>query len=199
VPAGEFDITGGKFSTADVDTARSSNKRLSMEGNYSTVDEDTRISLNERLSVEGNYSTVDEDMPKTSKNRISMDGDYSTVELDEHLDTNCSYPENSELGQTKEKQKPTIKPKPKSSCKNSEANSSLDQNIKHVTPPNGSDNVYAIVDKSSKNVPTANVGKGEETCQSDQTYAVVDKVRKRKSSSDETNKKKLEINSGNRV
>jgi hypothetical protein len=43
--------------------------------------------------VEGNYSTVDEDMPKTSKNRISMDGDYSTVELDEHLDTNCSYPE----------------------------------------------------------------------------------------------------------
>jgi hypothetical protein len=51
-------------------------------------------------------------MPKTSKNRISMDGDYSTVELDEHLDTNCSYPENSELGQTKGKQKPTIKPKP---------------------------------------------------------------------------------------
>jgi hypothetical protein len=45
-------------------------------------------------SVEGNYSTVDEDMPKTPKNRISMDGDYSTVELDEHLDTNCSYPEN---------------------------------------------------------------------------------------------------------
>jgi hypothetical protein len=44
--------------------------------------------------VEGNYSTVDEDMPKTSKNRISMD--YSTVELDEHLDTNCSYPENSD-------------------------------------------------------------------------------------------------------
>ena len=216
--AGEFDITGGKFSTADVDTARSSNKRLSMEGNYSTVDEDmpkssnkrlsmegdystvdedTRISLNERLSVEGNYSTVDGDMPKTSKNRISMDGDYSTVELDEHLDTNCSYPENSELGQTKGKQKPTIKPKPKSSCINSEANRSLDQNIKHVTPPNGSDNVYAIVDKSSKNVPTTNVGKGEGTCQSDQTYAVVDKARKRKSSSDETNKKKFEINSGN--
>ena len=198
MPAGEFDITGGKCSTADVDTARSSNKRLSMEGNYSTVDEDTRISLNERLSVEGNYSTVDEDMPKTSKNRISMDGDYSTVELDEHLDTNCSYPENSELGQTKGKQKPTIKPKPKSSCKTSEANRSLDQNIKHVTPPNGSDNVYAIVDKSSKNVPTTNVGKGEGTCQSDQTYAVVDKARKRKSSPDETNKKKFEINSVNR-
>ena len=133
VPVGEFYITDGKCSTADVDTARSSN---------------------ERLSVEGNYSIVDEDMPKTSKYRISIDGDYSTVELDEYLDTNCSYPENSELEQTKGKQKPTIKPKPKSSCKNSEANSSLDQNIKHVTPPNGSDNVYAIVDKSSKNVPT---------------------------------------------
>ena len=220
MPAGEFYITGGKCSTADVDTARSSNKRLSMEGNYSTVDEDmpkssnkrlsregdyssvdedTRISLNERLSGEGNYSTVDEDMTKTSKYRISMDGDYSTVELDEHLDTNCSYLENSELGQTKGKQKPTIKPKPKSSCKNSEANRSLDQNIKHVTPPSGSDNVYAIVDKSSKNVPIANVGKGEGTCQSDQIYAVVDKARKRKSSSYETNKKKFEINSGNRV
>ena len=220
MPAGEFDITGGRCSTADVDTARSSNKRLRMEGNYSTVDEDmpkssnnrlsmegdystvdedTRISLNERLGVEGNYSTVDEDMPKTSKNRISMEGDYSTVELDEHLDTNCSYPEKSELGQTKGKQKPTIKPKPKLSCINSEANRSLDQNIKHVTPPNGSDNIYAIVDKSSKNVPTAHVGKGEGTCQSDQTYAVVDKARKRKSSSDETNKKKFEINSGNRV
>ena len=84
-------------------------------------------------------------------------------------------------------------------CKNSEANRCFDQNIKHVTPPNGSDNVYAIVDKSIKNVPTANVGKGEGTCPSDQTYAVVDKARKRKSSSDETNKKKLEINSGNRV
>ena len=210
VPAEEFHSTGGKCSTADVDTARSSNKRLSMEGNYSTVDddmpkssnkrlsmerdystvdEDTRISLNERLSVEGNYSTVDEDMPKTSKNRISMDGDYSTVELDEHLDTNCSYPENSELGQTKGKQKPTIKPKPKSSCKNSEANSSLDQNIKHGTPPNGSDNVYAIVVKSSTTVHTTNVGNGEGTCHFDQTYAVVDKARKRKSSSDETNEK----------
>jgi hypothetical protein len=220
VPAGEFYSTGGKCSTADVDTARSSNERLSMEGNYSTVDddmpkssnkrlsmegdyssvdEDTRISLNERLSVEDNYSTVDEDMPKTSKNRISIDGDYSTVELDEHLDTNCSYPENSELEQTKGKQKPTIKPKPKSSCKNSEANHSLDQNIKHVTPLNGSDNVYAIVDKSSKNVLTANVGKEEGTFLPDQTYAVVDKALKRKSSSDETNKKKFEINSGNRV
>jgi hypothetical protein len=240
VPAGEFDITGGKCSTADVDTARSSNKglsmegnystvdddmpkssnkrlsmegnystvdedmpkssnkRLSMEGDYSTVDEDPRISLNERLSVEGNCSTVDEDMPKTSTNRISMDGDYSTVELDEHLDTNCIYPGNSELGQTKGKQKLTSKPKPKSSCKNSEANRCFDQNIKHVTPPNGSDNVYAIVDKSIKNVPTANVGKGEGTCPSDQTYTVVDKARKRKSSSDETNIKKFEINSGNR-
>ena len=178
MPAGEFDITGGKCSTADVDTARSSNKRLSMEGNY---------------------STVDEDMPKTSKNRISMDGDYSTVELNEHLDTNCSYPENSELGQAKEKQKPTIKPKPKSSCIKSEENRSSDQNIRHITPLNGSDNVYAIVDKSSKNVPTANVSKGEGTCQSDQTYAVVDKARKRKSNPDETNKKKFEINSGNRV
>ena len=118
-----------------------------------------------------------------------MDGDYSTVELDEHLDTNCSYPENSELCQTKGKQKLTTKPKPKSSCINSEANRSLDQNIKHVTPPNGSDNVYAIVDKSSKNVHTTNVGKGEGTCHSDQTYAVVDKARKRKSSSDETKKR----------
>ena len=178
MPAGEFDITGGKCSTADVDTARSSNKRLSMKGNY---------------------STVDEDMPKSSNKILSMDGDCSTVGLDEHLDTNCSYPENSELGQTKGKQKPTIKPKPKSSCKTSETNRSLDQSIKHVTPPNGSDNVYAMVDKSSKNVPTANVGKGEGTCQSDQTYAVVDKARKRKSSSDETNKKKFEINSGNRA
>ena len=226
MPAGEFYITDGKCSTADVDTARSTNKRLSVEGNYSTVedempkssnkrlsmegdystvnedtrislnerlsvegdystvDEDARISLNERLSMEGNYSTVDEDMPKTSKNRISMDGDYSIFERDEHLDTHCSYPENSELGQTKGKPKPTIKPKPKSSCINNEANRSLDQNIKHVTPPNGSDNVYAMVDKSSKNVPTANVGKGEGTSPSDQTYAVVDKARKRKSSSE---------------
>jgi hypothetical protein len=46
----------------------------------------------------------------------------------------------------------------------------------------GSDNVYAIVDKSSKNVPTTNVGKEEGTCQSDQTYAVVDKARKRNDS-----------------
>jgi hypothetical protein len=44
--------------------------------------------------------------------------------LDEHLDTNCSYPENSELEQTKGKQKPTIKPKPKSSCINNEENRS---------------------------------------------------------------------------
>jgi hypothetical protein len=52
-------------------------------------------------------------------------------------------------------------------------------NIKHVTPPNGSDNVYAMVDKSSKNVPSTNVGKGEGTFLPDQTYAVVDKARKR--------------------
>ena len=199
MPVGKFYITGGKCSTADVDTARSSNKRLSMDGNYSTVDDDMPKSSNKRISMEGNYSTVDEDMPKTSKNRINMDGDYSIIELDEHLDTNCSYPENSELGQTKGKQKPTIKPKPKSSCKNSAANRPLDQKIKHVTPPNGSDNVYAIVDKSSKNVPTANVGKGEGTFLPDQTYAVVDKARKRKSSSDETNEKKFKINSGNRA
>jgi hypothetical protein len=51
VPAGEFDITGGKCSTADVDTARSSNKRLSMEGNYSTVDEDMPKSSIKRLSM----------------------------------------------------------------------------------------------------------------------------------------------------
>jgi hypothetical protein len=62
--------------------------------------------------VERNYSIVDEDTPKISNNRLSMDGDYSTVELDEQLEGNCRYPENSELGQTKGKQKPTIKPKP---------------------------------------------------------------------------------------
>ena len=59
--------------------------------------------------------------------------------------------------------------------------------------------VYAIVDKSSKNVPTTNGSNGKGTCQPDQTYAIVDKARKRKSSPDETNKKKFEINSGNRV
>ena len=216
--AGEFDITGGRCSTADVDTGRSSNKRvsmkgnystvdedmsnfsnnrLSMEGDYSTVDEDTRNSPNERLSVEGNYSTVDEDIPKSSTNILSMDENYSTVELDKHWDTNSRYPENSELGQANRTQKTTIKPKPKSSCMNSEENHSSDQNIKHIAPPNGSDNVYAIVDKSSNNVPTANGGKGQVTCRPDQTYAVVDKARKRKSSPDETNKKKCEINSGN--
>jgi hypothetical protein len=240
VSAEEFDITDGNYSTADVDTARSSNKifsmdgnystvdvdtprsantRLSMEGNYSTVDEDTpqypikRLSMegnystvdedtpkypNERLSVEGDYSTVDEDTPTISNNIISMDGDYNTVELDEHLERNCRYPESSELGQTKGKQKPTIKPKPKSSCMNSEDNRSSDKNIRHITHPNGSDNVYAIVDKSCKNYPTGNGGKGEVIYQPDQTYAVVDKARKRKSSPDETNKKKFEINSGNR-
>jgi hypothetical protein len=75
---------------------------------------------------------------------------------------------------------------------------SPDQNVKHITPPNGSDNVYAVVDKRSKDVHTTNGGKEEGTCQPDQTYAVVDKTRKRKSSQDETNKKKFEINSGNR-
>jgi hypothetical protein len=197
VSAGEFDITGGRCSTADVDTGRTSNKRVSMKDNYSTVDEDTRNSPNERLSVEGIYSTIDEDMPKSSTNILSMDENYSTVELDKHWDTNSRYPENSELGQAKRRQKTTIKPKPKSSCINSEENHSSDQNIKHITPPNGSDNVYAIVDKSSNNVPTANGGKGQVTCRPDQTYAVVDKARKRKSSPDETNKKKCEINSGN--
>ena len=189
----------GNYSTVDDDARKYSNERLSMEGNYSTVDEDTTNSSNTRLSMEGNYSTVDEDTANSSKKRLSMDGNYSTVELDEHLDTNCSYPENSEPGQTKGKQKPTIKPKPKWSCINSEEHRSSDQNIKHITPTNGSDNVYAIVDKSSNNVPTINISKGEGTCQPDQTYAVVDKARKRKSSSDETNKKKFEINSGNRV
>ena len=157
VPAEEFNINGGNYSTSGVDTARSSNKRFSIDGNY------------------------------------------STVELDEHLDRNYSYPENLDPGKTKGKQKPTSKPKPKSSCINSEENNSPDQDIKHITPLNGSDNVYAVVDKSSKTVPTANGGKGEALCQPDQTYAVVDKARKRKSSSDETNKKKFEISSGKRV
>jgi hypothetical protein len=178
VPAGEFDITGVNYSTADVDTAKSSQNRLGIDGDYSTADVDTA---------------------KSSQNRLNMEGNYSTVELDEHLERNCSYPENSEPRQAKGKQKPTIKPKPKSSCINSEEHRLSDQNIKHVTPPNGSDNVYAIVDKSNKNVPTANIGKGEGTFLPDQTYAVVDKARKRKSSPDETNKKKFEINAGNRV
>jgi hypothetical protein len=198
VPAGDFDITGGKCSTADVDTARSSSKRLSIERNYSAVDEDMPKSSTKRVSMEGDYSTVDEDTRESPNERLSVDGNYSTVELDENLGRNCSYPDNSDLGKTKGKQKPTIKPKPKSSCKNNEENRSSDQNIKHITPPNGSDNVYAVVDKSSKNVPTANGSKGEGTCQPDQTYAVVDKARKRKSIPDETNKKKFEINSGNR-
>ena len=188
----------GNYSTVDEDMPKSSNKRLSMEGDYNTVDEDTRKSPNERLSVEGNYSTVDEDMPQSPNERLSVDGNYSTVKLDEHLQRNCSYPENSERGQTKCQQKPTIKPKPKSSCKKSEDNRSSDQNIKHITPLNGSDNVYAVVDKTSKNALTTSESKGEGTCQPDQTYAVVDKARKRKSSPDETNKKKFEINFGNR-
>ena len=41
--------------------------------------------------------------------------------------------------------------------------------------------------------------KGDGSCQPDQTYADVDKARKRKSSSDEANKKNFEINSGNMV
>jgi hypothetical protein len=161
VPAGEFDIIGGNYSTADVNATRSSNKILSMKGTYSTVNDDT---------------------PRSSTNRLSMDGNYSTVELDEHLERKCSDHENSEPGQTKGKQKPTIKPKHKWSCINSEENRSPDQNIKHITPPNDSDNVYAIVDKSRKNVPATSGSKGEGTCQPDQIYAVVDKARKRKSS-----------------
>jgi hypothetical protein len=197
VPAGEFDITGVNYSTADVDTAKSSQNRLGIDGDYSTVDVDTPRSSNKRLNMESNYSTVDANTRKSPQNRLNMEGNYSTVELDEHLERNCSYPENSEPRQAKGKQKPTIKPKPKSSCINSEEHRLSDQNIKHVTPPNGSDNVYAIVDKSNKNVPTTNGSKGEGTCQPDQTYAVVDKARKRKS--DETNKKKFEIYFGNRV
>ena len=197
--ATEFDITGGNYSTADVNIPKSYNNRLSMDGNYSTVDVDMTNSSNKRLSMEGNYGTADEHMPQFYTNRLSMDGNYSTVELDEHLDTNCNYPANSELGKTKGKENPTIKPKPKSSCIKREEVSFPDQNINNITPPNGSDNVYAVVDKSSKNVPTANGSTGEGSCQPEQTNAVVDKTRKRKSSSDETNKKKFEINSGNRV
>ena len=178
---------------------KSSNNRISVEGNYSTVDDNMPKSSNNIISVEGNYSTVNEDTSKSSTNRLSMDGNYSTVELDEHSDINCSYSVNSELGQAKRKPKPTINPKPKSSCVNSEENRSSDKKIRHITPPNGSDNVYPIVDKSSKNVPTTNGSKGKGTCQPDKTYAVVDKARKRKSSPDETNKRKFEINSGNRV
>ena len=189
----------GNYSTVNEDIRKSSNKILSMEGNYSTVDVDTPRSSNKKLSIEGNYSPVNKDTAKSSNKRLSPDGNYSTVELAEHLDTNSSYLEHSERRQTKGKVKPTIKPKPKSSCINSEANRSSDQSIRHIIPPNGSDNVYAIVDKSSKNVPTTNGDKGEGIYQPDQTYAVVDKSRKRKSSQDETNKKEFEINSGNRV
>ena len=124
----------------------------------------------------GNYSIVDMDTPKIANNRISMDGNYSTIKLYEHLERNCSHPANSELGKTKGKQKPTIKPKPKSCCINSEENRPSYENIKHITP-NGS--------------------KGEGTRQPDQTYDVVDKARKRKYNPDETNKKKFVINYGN--
>ena len=41
--------------------------------------------------------------------------------------------------------------------------------------------------------------KGDGSYQPDQTYADVDKARKRRSSSDEANEKTFEINSGNRV
>ena len=140
----------GNYSTVDEDTRKSSNERSSVEGNYSTVNENTQTSSNERLTMEGNYSTVDVDTPRSSNKRLSMDGNYSTVELDEHLERNYSYPENSELGQPKGKQKPTIKPKPTSSCINNEENRSSDQNIKHITPPNGSDNVYAMLIKVVK-------------------------------------------------
>ena len=181
------------YSAVDVDVTKSSSKR------YSTVGEDIPRSSTNRLSMDGNNSTVDKDTPKSSKNIFCMDGNYSTVEHDEHLDRNCSYSANSELGQSKGKQKPTNKPKPKSFCIKSEEDRSSDQNIKHITPPNGSDNVYAIVDKSNKNVPTTDVGKEEVKCQPDQTYAIVDKARKCKSSPGETNKKKFEVYSGSRV
>jgi hypothetical protein len=59
VPAGEFDITGVNYSTADVDTAKSSQNRLGIDGDYSTVDVDTPRSSNKRLNMESNYSTVD--------------------------------------------------------------------------------------------------------------------------------------------
>ena len=144
--AEEFDITGGNYSIVDMDTPKIANNRLSMDGNYSTVDDDMSKSSNNRLSMEAYYSTVDNDISNSSNNRISMDGNYSTIELDEHLERNCSHPANSDLGKTKGKQKPTIKAKPKSSCINNEENRSSDENIKHITPPNGSDNVYAIVD-----------------------------------------------------
>ena len=89
------------------------------------------------------------------------------------MERKCSDHENSEPGQTKGKQKPTIKPKHKSSCINSEEHRLSDQNIKHVTPPNDSDNVYAIVDKSSTNLLTTDGDKWDGTCQYNQTYAVV--------------------------
>jgi hypothetical protein len=126
-----------------------------MEGNYSTVDEDMPKTSNKRLSMEDNYSTVDKGIQNSSTNKLTRYGNYSTIELDEHLERNSGYPENSELGQTKGKQRPTINPKPTSSCINSEDNRPCDQIIKHITSPNSSDNVYAIVDKSSKNIPTA--------------------------------------------
>ena len=67
VPAEEIDITDGKYNTADVNTAKSTNNRLSMECNYSTVDDDTRKSSNKRYSMDGNYRTVDENTPKPPK------------------------------------------------------------------------------------------------------------------------------------
>ena len=80
VPAGDFDITDGNYSIADVDTAKSSNKRLSLEGNYTTVDVDTRKLSNERLRVDGKYSTVDVDTPRSSNKRLNVEGNYSTVD-----------------------------------------------------------------------------------------------------------------------
>ena len=62
-----------------VNAARSTNKRLRMEGDYSTVDEDTRISLNERLSVEGDYSTVDEDTRISLNKRLNLNIWIQTV------------------------------------------------------------------------------------------------------------------------
>jgi hypothetical protein len=42
-----------------VDTAKSSQNRLGIDGDYSTVDVDTPRSSNKRLNMESNYSTVD--------------------------------------------------------------------------------------------------------------------------------------------
>jgi hypothetical protein len=92
VPAEEFNITGGNNSAADVDTTRSTNKRLRMGGIYSTVDEDIRKSSNKRLSMEGNYSTVDVDTPRSSNKRLSpsiMQNKYLVNHNIDHFDDIC--------------------------------------------------------------------------------------------------------------